>query len=329
MRPLVHVAIHPSQFPENVRRDLLASLRARQLNHKFLYDGLKQTRKWLALHDACSPARNDIDCVQTYDKACQTAVDRTAASQVHVISLGCGGGRKEVPLLKRLRRSGKQAGYTPCDVSVPMVLTARQSALEILDPMDCFPLVCDLLTADDLARLLRQQTLSDAPRLVTFFGLIPNFEPHLILPRLADLLLPQDAVLLSANLAPGSDYTAGVEQVRLLYDNALTRDWLMAFLLDLGVEPDDGKLGFTVEDSPEAAGVKRIVANFHFERSRIIRVDADELEFQTGEQFRVLFSYRHTPDQVRALLKRYGLAVLDQWICRSGEEGVFLCAQRK
>ena len=329
MRSLVNVAIHPSQFPENLRRDLLTSLRARQLNHKFLYDGFKQTQKWLALHDACSPARNDIDCVEAYDKAFGAAADRVAARRVHVISLGCGGGQKDVSLLKRLRQSGKQVSYTPCDVSVAMVLIARQSALEILDSNDCFPLVCDLLTADDLAGVLRQQTPVDVARLVTFFGLIPNFEPHIILPRLADVLHSNDCLLFSANLAPGSDYAAGVQRIRSLYDNALTRDWLMAFLLDLGVEQDDGELRFAVQDCPGGTGLKRIEANFHFQRSRKVHVLSDEVEFQAGERLRLFFSYRHTPDQVRALLKQYGLAALDQWICRSEEEGVFLCGQRK
>ena len=329
MRSLVNVAIHPSQFPENLRRDLLTSLRARQLNHKFLYDGLKQTRKWLALHDACSPARNDIDCVEAYDEAFGAAADRVAARRVHVISLGCGGGQKDISLLKRLRQSGKQVGYTPCDVSVAMVLTARQAALEILDSNDCFPLVCDLLTADDLAGVLRQQTPADAARLVTFFGLIPNFEPPALLPRLADLLHRDDCLLFSANLAPGSDYAAGVQRIRSLYDNALTRDWLMTFLLDLGVEQDDGELGFVVQDSPGGTGLKRIVANFHFKRSRKVQVFADKVQFQAGERLRLFFSYRHTADQVRALLEQYGLDTLDQWICRSEEEGVFLCAHRE
>src|SRR5881394_2124428 len=242
MRSLVNVAIHPSQFPEALRRDLLASLRARQLNHKFLYDGVKQTRKWLALHEACSPARLDLDCLEAYANAFGAAADRTAARRVHVISLGCGGGQKDLSLFQRLRQLGKQVSYTPCDVSLAMVLTARQSVLECVDSNDCFPLVCDLLTADDLAEVLRRHTPVDATRLVIFFGLIPNFEPQMILPRLAEVLLPNDCLLLSANLAPGRDYAAGVERIRSLYDNAMTRDWLMTFLIDLGVEQDDGAL---------------------------------------------------------------------------------------
>jgi uncharacterized SAM-dependent methyltransferase len=329
MRSPVNVAFHPSQFPENLRRDLVTSLRVRQLNHKFLYDGIKQTRKWLALHEACSPARNDVDCQETYDKAFGAAAERIRAPRVHVISLGCGGGQKDVALLRRLRRSGKRVSYTPCDVSVAMVLTARQSALEVVDPDSCFPLVVDLLTADDLAEVLGQQSRTDVVRLVGFFGLIPNFEPQLILSRLADLLRPNDGLLLSANLAPGSDYAAGVQRIRSLYDNDLTRDWLMTFLFDLGIEPNDGELGFAVQDCPGGTGLKRIVADFQFERPRKVPVPGDVVEFQAGERLRVFFSYRHTPDQVRALLKQHGLDALDQWICRSEEEGVFLCARLK
>jgi len=109
----------------------------------------------------------------------------------------------------------------------------------------------------------------------------------------------------------------------------LTRDWLMTFLLDLGVEQADGELRFAVQDCPGGTGLMRIVANFHFQRSRKVQVLSDEVAFQAGERLRLFFSYRHTPDRVRALLKQYGLAALDQWISRSEEEGVFLCGERR
>src|SRR5438270_11095385 len=62
MTGLAEVRIHPSQFPEAVQSDLLESLRSRKINHKFHYDSVKQTQKWLALHEACSPARTEPDC---------------------------------------------------------------------------------------------------------------------------------------------------------------------------------------------------------------------------------------------------------------------------
>ena len=47
--------------------------------------------------------------------------------------------------------------------------------------------------------------------MITFFGMIPNFEPQDILPKLAKLIRRQDTLLFSANLAPGADYAVGVK----------------------------------------------------------------------------------------------------------------------
>jgi uncharacterized SAM-dependent methyltransferase len=322
--PLAHIAVHSSQFPENVARDLRESLRSRQVNHKFHYDSFKQTRKWLALHEAYSPSRTDADCARAYDFSFEAAAARLGAPRVYLVGLGCGGGRKDSRLLALLRGSGKEVFYTPSDVSTAMVLAARQTALGVIAEDNCFPLVCDLASAGDLPAALDELAVPGAARLFTFFGMIPNFEPSVILPRLADLVRPGDWLLLSANLAPGPDYAAGVQAILPLYDNAPTRDWLLTFLFDLGVEPEDGLLRFDVEEYPPGSGLKRIAASFHFQRPRGIQVDSDRFEFRAGDSIGLFFSYRHTPALVRALLAPHGLEVLGQWITPSGQEGVFL-----
>ena len=152
--PAAKVLIHASQFPEKVRRDLLDSLRARRVNHKFHYDSVKQTQKWLALHQAYSPTRNDADCAAIYDRGFAAAAARVKSKAVHVIGLGCGGGQKDTRLLKLLKKAGREIFYTPCDVSTAMVLTARQTALAVLPEKNCFPFVCDLATANDLPRII-------------------------------------------------------------------------------------------------------------------------------------------------------------------------------
>ena len=322
MSTSVSVAIHPSQFSENVRRDLLASLRTRRVNHKFHYDSIKQTQQWLALHEAHSPARYDKNCLTTYDEAFIATAQKIKAGQIHVIGLGCGGGQKDVQLIKQLQSRGKKVTYTPCDVSVSMVLVARQAALKILPAKKCFPFVCDLATADDLPA----QLVTRHPSLVTFFGMIPNFEPHQILPRLTDLLRPNDFLLFSANLAPSNDYTAGMKKILPQYENPLTRNWLSAFLFDLGVEPRDGGLRFSIETGN--LGLKRMMAKFHFQRARKIKVSCQEFSFARGEAIQLFFSYRYTPLRATKLLARYRLEVCQQWIASSGEEGVFLCRRK-
>lgn len=321
MSSLVDVAIHASQFPEKVRHDLLESLRTRAVNHKFHYDSVKQTQKWLALHQAYSPSRNDADCAATYDRAFEAAGAGIESRRAHIIGLGCGGGQKDTRLLHLLKQRGKEIFYTPCDVSTAMVLTARQTALAVVPAGSCSPVVCDLAGADDLAATFATRH----PSLVTFFGMIPNFEPEMILPKLASIMQGEDTLLFSANLAPGTDYAAGVKWILPQYDNALTRDWLMTFVFDLGVEPEDGILRFFIE---EVHNLRRIVARFEFVRPREVAVENQRFEFRRGDAIRLFFSYRYTPGLVREVLGRHGLAVVDEWITQSEEEGVFLCHRR-
>jgi uncharacterized SAM-dependent methyltransferase len=339
MSAIASVRIHASQFPESVRRDLLESLRTRRVNHKFHYDSVRQTQKWLALHQEYSLSRNNADCRAIYEKGFNAAAAQIKAKSVHVIGLGCGGGQKDTRLLKLLKKAGREIFYTPCDVSMAMVLTARRTALAVVPEKNCFPFVCDLATADDLPRIIwegsrvgdpnisgtaARRPSQEGTRLLTFFGMIPNFEPQIILPKLASLVRPKDFLLFSANLAPGADYAAGMKKVLPQYDNPLTRDWLMTFLLDLGVERGEGRLRFKIEDD-RANGLKRIVAGFHFTRARRIEVDGERFDFHAGEVIRLFFSYRYTPERVHAILNRHGLDVCDQWTTRSEEEGVFFC----
>ena len=319
MTASVQVAIHASQFPESVRRDLRTSLRTRRVNHKFHYDSVKQTQKWLALHEAHSPARYDADCRSTYDRAFAEAAAQIKSRQVQVIGLGCGGGQKDTGLIKALRARGKKISYTPCDVSVAMVLVARQAARAWLPAKKCFPFVCDLATADDLQKL----AVTRSPALVTFFGMIPNFEPENILPKLSALVQKKDSLLFSANLAPGEDYERGMETILPQYDNALTRDWLMTFLLDLGIKHRDGRVDFGIEEGVKQ--LKRVSAKFRFLNAREIQVHGQKFKFRRGDSIRLFFSYRYTPDRVSKLLARHGLKIQDQWLAESGEEGVFLC----
>jgi L-histidine Nalpha-methyltransferase len=324
MKSAANISIHESQFPENVRRDLLESLRARKINHKFHYDSVKQTQKWLALHQIYSPSRNDKNCRKIYGNSFVAAAAKIKSKSVHVIGLGCGGGQKDARLLKLLKARGREIFYTPCDVSTAMVLTARQTALAVLPEKNCFPFVCDLATANGLPEFFGKQKIKNATRLVTFFGMIPNFEPQEILPKLASLVRPKDFLLFSANLAPGKNYAAGMEKILPQYDNPQTRDWLMTFLLDLGVEKSDGELRFEIQNVKKP-GLKRVAASFHFKRARQVEIEDKFFIIKAGEKIRLFFSYRYTPELAAKILAAHKLEVCEQWIAKSEEEGFFLC----
>ena len=339
----MHVTIHPSQYPERVRADLIESLRRREVKHKFHYESRKQAQRWLAVHEAHSPARTDADCQRVYEEAFSHVAKELEHSTAHVIGLGCGGGQKDAALLQKLKVAraqslpgraaappGAESIYTAVDVSLPLVITARERAREWAQSTR--GLVCDLEAAGDIADHLGRAAAepdrkvtgaeSHTRRLFTFFGMMPNSEPEVIVPRLAALRDKQDQLLVSANLAPGSDYRDGVQRVRPQYDNPQTAEWLMTFLTDLGVEQNDGEIRFGIEEC--ATGLLRIRADFGFARARTFRVENEEFKFGRGDSIRLFFSYRHTPGRLSAILNDAGLQIARQWISASGEEGVFL-----
>ena len=305
------VFVDSSQFPDAVQGDLIASLRTRQINHKFHYVSYRQAEKWLAVHDAYSPARKDPDCKAIYDKAFAAAAKLPVN---HVIGLGCGGGEKDARLLAKLAR--RKVQFTPVDVSLPLVLTARQRALESVPEERIRPaIICDLAAATELSFRI-------SPQLLTFFGMLPNFEPNSIIPRIAALVGPGDYLLCSANLAPGTDYAKGVKTVLRQYENELTNDWLQTLLIDLGVKEDDGSVIWSIEP---ASGLLRITATFRFNRPVEFPYANNVFKFTTYETIQLFFSYRYTPYLIEKLLGAQGLQIKSQWITRSAEEGVFLC----
>lgn len=317
------ILIHPSQFPQTWRKELLASFRHRSINHKFHYDSVKQAQKWIALHQAFSPANIDTSCRAMYRQALASVAARWGRRKAHVISLGCGSGAKDAMLLHALRINRNWVTYTPCDASAPLVVTAwARMHKELSASREIEGVVCDLAMAKDLDAVFRQQAPPGTSRLVLFFGMIPNFEPDAILPRLAKLVRKSDWLLMSANLAPGSDYEKGMRHVLPSYDNALTRDWLQTLLWDVGVERDDGDAEFSIE---KKSGLWRIVCHYRFRRSRKLWIGPEVFHFARGETIRLFYSYRYTQDVLERVVKKHGLSVVDAWLAPSGEEGVFLC----
>ncbi|HPU56573.1 MAG TPA: L-histidine N(alpha)-methyltransferase, partial [Verrucomicrobiota bacterium] len=107
------------------------------------------------------------------------------------------------------------------------------------------------------------------------------------------------------------------------YDNELTREWLLRFLLDVGVEREDGALRVELEEVEPKT--HRIVARFEFARPWELRLDSDEVAFSAGDRLRVFFSYRYTADRVRDLVERAGVRVVSEERMPSGEEAIFVC----
>jgi L-histidine Nalpha-methyltransferase len=206
---------------------------------------------------------------------------------------------------------------------VPLVLVSRERALKHIDDDRIRPICCDLALARNLHSCLEDRR--GEQRLITFFGMIPNFEPGAILPKLAELVRPGDTLLFSANLVPGPGHDSAMRRILPQYDNAETHDWLLTLLVDLGISREVVDLRFAIERVRGRVPLLRFIARAVFRRSCSVRLNNVTIQFARGEALQVFFSYRYTPETIRCLLERAGLNVVQQWIVPSGEEGVFHC----
>jgi L-histidine Nalpha-methyltransferase len=323
LEALVHIGVHPSQFPDRLQAELVESLRVRRINPKFHYESRQQVRAWLRLHEAHSPVRRERGYHDTYLRAFHHIIPQLDPGPLQIVALGCGTAEKECRLLELLPQARDRVSFIAIEVSMPMALLAQANAVQYLPPDRCQVLLCDLSSAADLARHLAALTQPGAQRLLTCFGVVPNFRPKRIFPQLAGLLHPGDHLLASANLAPGPDYRAAILAIQPQYDNTLTRNWLSLLLDELGIEGGDGRIRFGIESDPVWDPLARIAARFEFDRPRSVVLDHEEFRFARGDQLDLFCSYRHTPASIRGLLESHNVRIQSEWITASGEEGIF------
>lgn len=320
----LNLTIHPSQFPDVELAALTGGLANGRVDPRLHYRSPLQSARWLRVYERWAPFNNREDCRIIYNKSSKRAAGGSGGD-VAVIGLGCGDGSKDVRLLESLQRNGSNLHFVPLDVSASLATRAALAARRIVPAERIHPIVADLGRAADLREWLDVRLPETARRIVTFYGMIPNFEPDEILPRLSALLRPGDQLLFSANLAPGNDLHAAVNSILPQYDNAETRAWLMTLLEEAGEKEGSGELKFRVESGSQAEELRRIVARFHFCADTTLRINEYEFSYPKGSELRLFYSYRYSVQQIRELLERFGIRSVDSWITDNGEEGVFMC----
>jgi hypothetical protein len=315
------VYVHRSQFPDIVQAQYWQSFADRQIDHKFHYMSYRQSQKWLALHHAYSPAIRDPGFQDAHGQAFAAAAEIAGPARC-IVALGCGGGEKDADLLGRLPTATLTgARYYPVDVSLTLVLIAAAKAQAVCPRIACRPIVCDLRHAPDLSEAVRED---GEGMILTFLGMIPNFHPEDIVPKLAMLLQSGDLLLASANLAPGPDYIAGVQAVFAQYDNPLTQDWLQTTLLDAGVDLAAGQLSFVVVGG-SAEGASRITAVFKPFADIRLSIGGQPILWPAQQPVELFFSYRYTTDMMKNLFTKHGIEILHAFESSTQEEGVYLC----
>lgn len=321
----VTLTFHDSQYPTRMAEQVRQGLRQRKLPGKLLYESPAQAQRWLAYHQAYSPSRTEPALLQLYHDAFQAALHALSPRALHYVSLGCGGGTKDVLFLQQAAPRCPVLLFTPMDISSALVLETMLRLQATLPDLPAAPLVVDLDATPDLSAWLGQHENPAHRRLLACFGMLPNFDYGAFLPYVRQLMRPGDLLLLSANLSPGV-YHEAVQRILPQYDNPSAHTWYGGLLDSLGFAASHIALEVRPHRIESAGHIWQIRAEASVQQPLDLTVYDEHFHFAAGEVLEVFFSNRFTPQVMPAVLAAAGLQVLRTFLFDSQEEGLYLCA---
>jgi L-histidine N-alpha-methyltransferase len=315
------IDLHSSVDPEALEREATASLQANQIDPKFLYVTPHQAELWRKVFLRHSPIHENPEFARIYRDAFAKAAEVAPLGKIALVGLGCGTGLKEAELCVRLKARGREVTFSAIDVSYDLVVESAQK-LTAAGAVHERSLVCDLAEEEFLADWLGQ-VAGDAPRLITFFGLVPNLAPSVVLRLFRAVLRPGDVLLCSAHLAPVSestDLSQAMHQVLPQYDNPETLAWLAAALEEWGLQE---RVETPRMNIGEIEGVPAFVAQARWKRGEPFERWGHRFSPKIEEPLQLFHSLRYTPPLFEQLLRNAGFNVelLAQTACR--EEAIW------
>lgn len=306
------IAFHPSVRDITLEQEAAEPLLADRIDPKFLYVTPRQAELWRQVFLKHSPIHANPEFARIYRDAFAQIAARIQSEKVLIVGLGCGTGLKECDLYSHLKARGCEAMFSAVDVNYDLVVESVQK-LSAAGAGHGQSLVCDLNESDFISGWL-DRSVEKLPRMITFFGLVPNLTPSTVIRLSRSVLRPGDVLLASAHLAPvgeGTDVATAMERVLPQYDNPETLAWLTAALEALGredqLEPPEMKIG-------EMDGVPAFIAT---------------ARWKSGKASLQLFhSLRYTPSLFEEMLRNAGFEMerLAMTSCR--EEAIWAVCQR-
>lgn len=318
---MLPIDFHPSGSPEFLQREMINALRANRFDPKGLYVTPHQAELWRQVSLRHSPVHTRPGFGRIYEDAFARIAPRwQSMPEIELIGLGCGTGQKEEQLYQHLKAGGHEIHFTAIDVSESLVRESGER-LVAAGAGHRRSLVCDLGQAEFLAAWVEKQ-VGSASRMITFFGLVPNFAPSRLGPILRSLLRPQDILLVSVHLAPDRDGArlAAMKAILPQYDNPETLAWLAAALetwsLSGFVHAPEIVIG-EVEDVPVFLGQAQWKTTLPFEKW------GETFSPRPGKPFRLFQSLRYTPRSFQKWLETENFESEQLIVSPCGEEGIW------
>jgi len=303
-------------------REEIESLSANRIDPKFLYVTPRQSELWRQVFLKHSPVNENPEFTRIYREAFARVLDIFTPENLWLVGLGCGTGSKEAELQAVLKSAGRSTIFSAVDVSGDLVNESVSKLIEA-GAEHRRSLICDLQSS--FLKIWFDQPGGEIPRMVTFFGLVPNLAPSTVARIFRTALRTGDVLLASAHLAPvcgegPEELSAAMKKVLPQYDNAETLAWIAEGLKELGldqwVEAPEMTIG-EMDGMPAFLALARWKSDEPFERW------GHRFSPRVDQPLKSFYSIRYTPGLFEDFLRREGFEfkLLSMTTCR--QEGIW------
>ncbi len=213
---------------------------------------------------------------------------------VNIIDIGCGDGKKAIPVIDCLNEKAK-IRYCPIDISSYMV----SKAIEKINKLNKGEVVqfkwniSDFDNLENVSSLLRDSEFRQ--NLFLFLGsTISNFELHEVMYAIMEAMeSSEDYLLMGVALT-----TAKSEEVVKSYNSVLVDNFLSKILTEIGFKKEDIELSVRYKNS-------RIEILYNIRKDVRLNFGGQTINFMKGDHILVAVSYRYNEKDLRKAMKFY------------------------
>jgi uncharacterized SAM-dependent methyltransferase len=278
---------------EEIARQFTSALEQRHLDEQFFYWLPLSVEAWVELCHG-SEYRNANRALKLIERAAPALAELWPHAEA-LVSIGCGEGSKDRPLLAAFATRGRKLAYVAADFSQGLLELALAANRDLADEVRGVKL--DVFRDEHLRAL--------APRgRGSIYAVLGNtlgaFDATRFPARLRRLLRAQDRVLFDGELFAGEETLRG-------YDNPVNRRFAFAPLAGVGLGDADGELHFELR--PGANGLHQVTKYFVAASDLEIHAGGRRIPIAAGEKLRMSSSIKYDRETFAELIVRGGFRI--------------------
>jgi len=286
----------------DIAQEFAEAIEARDLPEKFFFWFPRSAKEWAAL-------TGDSELYgglwESWNEIAEDAplLARHFGNRVPVISFGAGEGGRDRLLMSALKDAGCECLYFPVDASQTMLEMACAGADD--EDIETVGIKADISSP---VHLVYAADAAEPPRLFIMSGnTMGSFDPMAEIRYIAQCMKQDDRLLIDGELFDP-------EKSMGRRDSPSSRKFVSALLASVGIEEDDGSIGFNLKHDDRHAGLHLITRYFRAERDLSATVAGHEIPLERGERIAMNFQYAYAPDAFRWLVgQQGGLEILKEY----------------